>query len=126
MFPWSTPSPLTRHTRNALSLARSFLLLEDDYVRDWEVAGTEPGQRDARGWAQTHDAGNELSRRDVVDTRGASGLHPHQTPLRGRSARERAGQPPPAGQVCLCPLRHGRRTVKPASTHTGRPQTARM
>src|SRR3979411_2166184 len=48
MFPRSTPSPLTRRARHALALARSFLLLEDDYDVDWEVDQDEPGQGRAR------------------------------------------------------------------------------
>jgi hypothetical protein len=121
MFPRSTPSPLTRRVHNALSLARSFLLLEDDYVRDWEVAGDEPGQ--------------DRSKIDGISDRLARERapmhhphpHPHRTTLRGRSTRVRAGAPAQAPQVCLCPVERspamaaGRMTP----TKTGRPQAAR-
>lgn len=100
MFPRSTPSPLTRRARNALSLARSFLLLEDDYDVDWEVDQDESGRGDAR------------ERQVVIASAGrgaAAGLHPHRRPLQGRSARERAGRPAPAPQVCLSPVPHASR-----------------
>jgi hypothetical protein len=108
MFPWSTPSPLTRRVRNALSLARSFLLLEDDYDVDWEVDWDEPGRGDVHGETCAVGEIDEPSRRIVFDRWSAVDLHPHRVPLRGRSARERTGQLAPVPQVCLCPVRpHG-------------------
>jgi hypothetical protein len=74
---WRTAQPVQR-ALDALRLARSFLLLEDDCVRDWEVAGDEPGR-------------GELD-------------HPHRTPLRGRFVARRPGQPTPAPQVCVTPV----------------------
>jgi len=128
MFPRSTPPPLTRRARNALSLARSFLLLEDDYDVDWEVDQVEPGRGDACGRADTPGESHEPGPRHVVgrhDTATAD-LHPHRRPLRRRSARVRAGQPAPAFQVCLCPLDRGHGMDKPTEIRTGRPQAARM
>jgi hypothetical protein len=54
MFSWNAPPPLKRRARNALCLARSFLLLEDDRDGevDWEVDQDEPGRgpiEDRRG-----------------------------------------------------------------------------
>jgi hypothetical protein len=73
---WRTAKPAQR-ALDALRLARSFLLLEDDYV-DWEVDRDEPG-------------------RGALD-------RPHRTPLRGRFVARRSGQPAPAPQVCLTPV----------------------
>jgi hypothetical protein len=103
MFPRSTPSPLARRARNALSLARSFLLLEDDYDVDWEVDRNEPRQG------------------------VAPAAHPHRAPLRGRTARERAGQTTPGPQVCVSPLPTPERSHGDRSrTTTGRPRAARL
>lgn len=117
MFPRSTPSPLTRRARNALSLARSFLLLEDDYDVDWEVDQDELGQ--------------DRSKIDGISDRPARERahmhHPHRTTLRGRSTRVRAGAPAQASQVCLCPVERSP-TMAPgrmAPTKTGRLQAAR-
>jgi hypothetical protein len=137
MFPWSTPSPLTRRARTALSLARSFLLLEDDYDVDWEVDQDEPGRESARGREDAHDGSRALGRRagtrrrDELRSRGilgepdAAGTHPHRAWLRGRSARERAGQPTQAPQVCVSPCNRAG-TVTPSPRRTGRPRAARM
>ena len=76
MFPSSRTSTLARHTLGALRLARSFLLLEDDYDVDWEVDWNEP----------------------IGET------HPHRAPLRGRSVSRRPGQPALRAQLCLCPI----------------------
>ncbi|HEY1688174.1 MAG TPA: hypothetical protein VGF95_04855 [Solirubrobacteraceae bacterium] len=79
MFPNARNSRIADLTCAALSLARSFLLLEDDDCVDWEV---DP---------------NELE--------GMEEGHPHREPLRGRpSHARRAGQPPSPAQVCLCPI----------------------
>lgn len=112
MFPRSTPSPLTRRARNALSLARSFLLLEDDYSVDWEVDQDESDQGSARERRGTIDGGGDYLK--VPDATGERHvvLHPHRTSLRRRSARERAGQPLARPHVCLSP-------VSPALPMTG-------
>jgi len=104
MFPRSTPSPLTRRARNALSLARSFLLLEDDYDVDWEVDQNEPGQGSARG--RRGAAGGEDSYLEMPGTgsQGDAALHPHRSSIRRRTVRERAGQPPAHPYVCLSPV----------------------
>jgi len=91
MFGWSTPSPLTRRARRSigrsLSLARSFLLLEDDYDVDWEVDQDESGRGDTRGRA---DAATEP--------------HPHRAPLRGGFVPRRPGRPVPASHFCVSPV----------------------
>lgn len=121
MFPQRTPSPLTRRARTALSLARSFLLLEDDYDVDWEVDQDETGR--------------DRSKIDGISDRPARGRasadhpgHPHRAALRGRSARMRAGQPAQAAHVCLSPVEHPStsgpvRHVAPIKT--GRPWATR-
>ncbi len=70
-----------------LSLARSFLLLEDDYDVDWEVDQDESGRGDTRGRG---DAATEP--------------HPHRSPLRGGCVPRRAGQPIPASHFCVSPV----------------------
>jgi hypothetical protein len=117
MFPRSTPSPLTRRARNALSLARSFLLLEDDYDVDWEVDQDEFGQdRSKIDWISDRPARER-----------ASVHHPHRTTLRGRSARVRAGAPAQVPQVCLCPIERSPATTARRMTpmKTGRLGAAR-
>jgi hypothetical protein len=121
MFPRRTPSPLTRRARTALSLARSFLLLEDDYDVDWEVDQDETGR--------------DRSKIDGISDRPARGRasadhpgHPHRAALRGRSARVRAGQPVQAAHVCLSPVERPSMagTVRHvAPTKTGRPRATR-
>jgi hypothetical protein len=95
MFPPTRKRTLAQRTAGALRLARSFLLLEDDYEVDWEVDENELGQS----------------------------AHPHRLPLPGRvggghlSAR-RPGQPSPQRHVCVSPVRaavpprHASRTQK--------------
>jgi hypothetical protein len=117
MFPRSTTSPLTRRARNALSLARSFLLLEDDYDVDWEV------DRDELGRDRSKIEG--ISDRPARERAGVR--HPHRTTLRGRAARVRAGAPAKTVQVCLCPVERSASVVvkRTTSTQTGRPRAAR-
>lgn len=123
MFPRSTPSPLTRRARNALSLACSFLLLEDDYDVDWEVDQDDPGQDRSKI--------DGLSDRPARER--AAVHHPHRRALRGRSARVRTGQPAQPTQVCLCPVERSSvgRPSSAAVRHitlirTGRPWAARQ
>jgi hypothetical protein len=75
MFP-SSNSSLARRALGALRLARSFLLLEDDYDVDWEVDWNEP----------------------IGET------HPHRASLRGRSVSRRPGEPALRAQLCLSPV----------------------
>lgn len=84
MFPNARRSRIADLTCAALSLTRSFLLLEDDDCVDWEV--------------------------DSDELEGMQEGHPHREPLRGRpSYARREGQPPSHAQVCLCPIgRSGR------------------
>jgi hypothetical protein len=80
MFSSLRTSPLAQRTFGALDLARSFLLLEDDYGVDWEVDPNEP----------------------------FTPVHPHRTPLRRRSRARRPGEGAPARQDCITPTVHGR------------------
>jgi hypothetical protein len=83
MFAKANSSRLAQHSLGALRIARSFLLLEDDYEVDWEVD---------------------------VDERPTQ-THPHRAPLRGpgnrsrrQTRRRRAGQGEPARHVCVSPV----------------------
>jgi hypothetical protein len=80
MFCSPRTSTLAQRALGAISLARSFLLLEDDYAVDWEVDADEP----------------------------ATPQHPHRVPLRGRSAPRREGTPQLRPQPCLTPVRDDR------------------
>jgi hypothetical protein len=82
MFPSTPKNKLAQRALGALRVARSFLLLEDDYEVDWEVGQDE---------------------RTAVP-------HPHRAPLRG-GWRGRGGGPPgrgagggPRPQACLSPV----------------------
>jgi len=101
MFGWSTPSPLTRRAHRSigrsLSLARSFLLLEDDYDVDWEVDQDESGR--------------DRSKIDGISDRPARGRadvatepHPHRAPLRRGFVPRRPDQPVPASHFCVSPV----------------------
>jgi hypothetical protein len=72
----SPRTKLAQHTLAALRLARSFLLLEDDYSVDWEVGEDEPT------WP----------------------AHAHRVPLRSRRPARRPGAPAPTCHVCLSPV----------------------
>jgi hypothetical protein len=76
MFPGTPKSKLAQRALGAVRVARSFLLLEDDYEVDWEVGQDEPGHA----------------------------LHPHRAPLRRGCARRRPGQVPAPAQPCLSPV----------------------
>jgi hypothetical protein len=81
MFPPTRTSTLAQRTLATLRLARSFLLLEDDYDVDWEVDREEPGQS----------------------------VHPHRVALPGRMDGEllqprRPGQPSAPLHVCISPV----------------------
>ncbi|HLM84729.1 MAG TPA: hypothetical protein VK272_00930 [Solirubrobacteraceae bacterium] len=79
MFPPRTSSKLAQRTLDALRVARSFLLLEDDHSIDWEVDQDEH----------------------------ARASHPHRAPLRGRRVARRPGAVAPVCHVCLCPVERG-------------------
>lgn len=138
MFPLRTPPSIARRAHTALSLARSFLLLEDDHVRDWEVAGDEPGRGDAHrrkdmpghekelGVLGVSAGERRLGKHTYADgQRPALEAHPHRRQLRVRPRRGRAGQPAPAPQVCLCPHRQAPTAQPSPAKRTGRPQAAR-
>jgi hypothetical protein len=75
-------SALTQRARGALSLSRSFLLLEDDDPVDWEVDQEDRGRVcEEPLWATAHRA-----------------------PLRERRVARRGGQTPARAQICLCPI----------------------
>jgi hypothetical protein len=76
MFPPPPKNKLAQRALGALRVARSFLLLEDDYEVDWEVGQDE---------------------RTAVP-------HPHRAPLRGGCAQRRAGLVPARPQACLSPV----------------------
>jgi hypothetical protein len=81
MFSSSRTSTLGQRALDALGLARSFLLLEDDYDVDWEVDWDEQAEVD----------------------------HPHRAALRGRAiadrlAHRRPGQLEHRPQICLSPV----------------------
>jgi hypothetical protein len=76
MFSPAPTSKLAQRTLGALRVARSFLLLEDDYAVDWEVGQVER----------------------------ARVPHPHRAALRGGCAPRRAGQLPARPQACLSPI----------------------
>ena len=85
MFPRSTPSPLTRRARTALSLARSFLLLEDDYDVDWEVDQDESGREDARERADA-PGGDDTFRRGILT--GSTHIERRRAGAPGESGRD--------------------------------------
>ncbi len=84
MFSSLRTSPLAQRTLGALDLARSFLLLEDDYGVDWEVDRSEP----------------------------MTPVHPHRAPLRRRRGTRRPGEPPSAWQHCISPTSYGQPTSR--------------
>ncbi|HEY4812078.1 MAG TPA: hypothetical protein VIH71_13575 [Solirubrobacteraceae bacterium] len=79
MFSPAPKTKLAQRTLGALRVARSFLMLEDDYDVDWEVDQDE---------------------RTRVP-------HPHRAALRGGYAQRRVGQVPARPQACLCPMSRG-------------------
>jgi hypothetical protein len=76
MFSRAPKTKLAQRALGALRVARSFLLLEDDYDVDWEVDQ------------------DELTRVP----------HPHRAALRGGCAQGRVGQVPARPQACLSPI----------------------
>jgi hypothetical protein len=76
MFSPAPTSKLAQRALGALRVARSILLLEDDYAVDWEVGQDER----------------------------ARVSHPHRAALRGGCAERRAGQSPARPQACLSPV----------------------
>jgi hypothetical protein len=123
MFSPAPKTKLAQRTLGALRVARSFLLLEDDYDVDWEVDQDEPGRGEQRAaYIEAAATGHRAQRRP-----GAT-AHPHRTPLRhsatARAAR-RAGQPTPRSQLCICPAgstshvgAHASSTLPPATCAT--------
>jgi hypothetical protein len=88
MFPTANKPKLAQRALDALRVARSFLLLEDDYDVDWEVDQDEP---------------NRVP-------------HPHRAPLRGRVYERRAGQVAAAKHLCLSPLEPGAGSISCAGS----------
>jgi hypothetical protein len=76
MFSRAPQTKLAQRALGAVRVARSFLLLEDDYEVDWEV-----GQDESR-----------------------HAPHPHRAPLRRGSAHRRSGHVPTPVQPCLSPV----------------------
>jgi len=95
MFPSTRTSTIAQRALDAARLARSFLLLEDDYDVDWEV---------------------DQDQRDEPE-------HPHRAQLRNRAIAERLayrrhGQPRAREQLCLSPI--GRDNHAPAKAQQQR------
>lgn len=78
MFSRTPKTKLAQRALGAVRVARSFLLLEDDYEVDWEVGQDEPRHAP----------------------------HPHRAPLRRGAARRRPGVVPAPAQPCLSPIRN--------------------
>jgi hypothetical protein len=76
MFPHTPKSKLAQRALGAVRVARSFLLLEDDYEVDWEVGQDEPSHA----------------------------LHPHRAPLRRGCVERRPGASTHTCHVCLSPV----------------------
>jgi hypothetical protein len=76
MFSSAPQTTLAQRALGAVRVARSFLLLEDDYEVDWEVGQDEPRHAP----------------------------HPHRAPLRRGSAHRRPGLVPTPVQPCLSPV----------------------
>jgi hypothetical protein len=92
MFCLPRTSQLAQRAREALLLARAFLLLEDDDPVDWEVGQEEPAPTSHEPeWA-----------------------HAHRAPLHERRAPRRGGQPAPPPQLCLCPIQPSGLCARPA------------
>ncbi|SRR5258708_37553515 len=87
MFCSTDTPPFAQRLFGALHLIRSFLLLEDDYVRDWEVDQDEPAECLRSGWEEPD-----------------RGVHPHRVALRSGLGARRPGVLAPREQVCLCPV----------------------
>jgi hypothetical protein len=95
MFASAITTSFQSRSRAALATIRSLLLFEDDLGVDWEV-DEEP--------------------QPIVDT------HPHRERLAAAwrtTIARRAGQPPAAEQVCVCPL-GGSGPHKPSPVVVGR------
>jgi hypothetical protein len=95
---------------SAVLLIRSFLLLEDDYVRDWEVAEDERGEF-VGGDTSGHSPGALRSELGGSEGNG----HPHRMALRSRLRDRRPGEVAANELVCVCPVapreRRGAREV---------------
>ncbi len=89
MFCSADTQPFARRLVGGLCLIRSFLLLEDDYVRNWEVDQDEPVESPVSipRWEQQ-----------------ARDEHPHRMALRGGLGTRRPGAAAPREQVCVCPV----------------------
>jgi len=73
---------MAQRARDAFSLIRAFLLLEDGDPVDWEVGQEECAEANREpAWARTH-----------------------RTPLCGRRTPRRGGRPAPSPQPCLSPV----------------------
>ena len=101
MFCSSPTPPLGQRLLGALRLARSFLLLEDDYEVDWEVDQDELAAPMGRG-LESDRSDRDESAGDGYDPAG--GNHPHRMALQSRLGPRRPGIVVPDEQVCLCPV----------------------
>jgi hypothetical protein len=97
--PTAKPEQVVRRLSSALLSIRSFLLLEDDYVRDWEV------DRDERGaFAGGDTSGHSpVALRPELGGPGGDG-HPHRVALQSRLGHRRPGAVPGTELVCVSPV----------------------
>jgi hypothetical protein len=95
VFCLTRTSTLRQRARDALALARAFVLLEDDESCDWEVSREErtPASNEPR-WAPAHRAQ----------------LYTRRKPRRG-------GQPAPSPQPCLSPVQPSGPGARPTAGH---------
>jgi hypothetical protein len=107
MFSSHDTPQLARRLAGALRLIRSFLLLEDDYGRDWEAGHME--QTEGLAHCARRAPPEEIS----------CGAHPHRVALRSRVGARRQGAGAPREQVCLCPVSPRRDRGRRDATRNG-------
>ncbi len=97
MFCSTRTSAFAQRARDALSLTRAFLLLEDDDPVNWEV-----------GQEEYAEAGHE-----------PAWAHAHRAPLCGQWTLRRGGQAAPSPQPCLSPTQPSGLCARPTATQRG-------
>jgi hypothetical protein len=91
--------PVARRLGSAAVAIRSFLLLEDDYVCDWEVDWSE---REEFGGDDTNGQASVALRSELGGSEGQG--HPHRVVLQSRLGDRRAGEVVGSELVCVCPV----------------------
>lgn len=102
MFPPSNTARVAPRLVGALRLIRSFLLLEDDYVHDWEVGQDE--QRRGAGGPFGGDPDGPWHAADREPAPVEAHPHPHSRRARVPQRERRPGAIAAREQVCACPL----------------------